>query len=131
PLALPAGTGGAVGGALLQLAYHVGLAPLALPLAMTAAALVAALLLSIMGLSWGDWRAIGGGAGRGASRLARASGRGTAAAAVLGGRAVGYWRAVRRDFDEGPPEPPIPPRPRPELRPEPRARSVVTPLPDR
>src|SRR5436190_8118431 len=87
PLALPAGTGGAVGWALLRLADHVGLAPLALPLAMTAAALVAALLLSIMGLSWGDWRALGGGA----TRLARASGRGTAAAANLGGRAVGYW----------------------------------------
>src|SRR5436305_1198208 len=87
-----------------------GLAPLALPLAMTAAALVAALLLSIMGLSWGDWRAIGGGAGRGASRLAHASGRGTAVAAELSGRAARYWREFRRDFDEGPPEPPDIPR---------------------
>src|SRR5437763_5191497 len=98
PLALPAGTGGAIGWALLRLAGHTGLAPLALPLAMTAAALVAALLLSIMGLSWGDWRAIGGGAGRGASRLAHASGRGTAVAAELSGRAARYWREFRRDF---------------------------------
>src|SRR6266576_2002453 len=64
----PAGGGGAVGWALLRLISSVGLAPLALPVAMTAAALVALLLLSIIGLSPGDWRVIGGGAGRGAAR---------------------------------------------------------------
>ena len=126
PLHLPAGTGGAIGWGLLRLASHAGLAPLALPAAMSAAALVAALLLSIMGLSWGDWRALGGGAGRGASRLARASGRGTAAATALGGRAVHYWRELRLDFEEEPP---------PSLRDTigriaPRPRNV-TPLPDR
>jgi S-DNA-T family DNA segregation ATPase FtsK/SpoIIIE len=131
PLALPSGTGGALGWALLRLAGRAGLASLALPLAMTAAALVAALLLSIMGLSWGDWRALGGGAGRGASQLARASGRGTAVAAEFGGRAVRYWREFRRDLDDGPPEPPAMPRPRSEPPSQPRGRSVVTPLPDR
>jgi hypothetical protein len=40
-----------------------------LPLAMVAAAFVAALLMAIMGLSWGDWRDIGGGAGRGGQPL--------------------------------------------------------------
>src|SRR5213078_1412194 len=69
--------GGAVAWALLRLITSVGLAPLALPVAMTAAALVALLLLSIIGLSPGDWRVIGGGAGRGAARLARVSGYGT------------------------------------------------------
>src|SRR5712691_6698526 len=39
-LALPAGAGGAVGWVLLGLAGHAGLAPLSLPLAMAAAALV-------------------------------------------------------------------------------------------
>src|SRR2546421_572930 len=49
-------------------------APIVLPVAMTEAARVAVLLLSIIGLSPGDWRVIGGGAGRGAARLARVSG---------------------------------------------------------
>ena len=123
PLILPAGTGGAIGWTLLRLADRAGLAPFSLPLAMTAAALVAALLLSIMDLSWGDWRDIGGGAGRGATRLAR----GTAAAAAFSGRAVRYWRDWRRDFDEEPPEPPALPR----AHPQPRARNIVTALPDR
>src|SRR5579872_3260091 len=126
PLHLPAGTGGAVGWAMLRLAGRAGLAPLALPVAMGAAALVAALLLAIMGLSWGDWRDIGGGAGRGASRFARASGRGTAAAAALGGRAVRTWREWRQDFEAEPFDAPAPPK----ARPEPRARNV-TALPER
>ena len=49
---------------------------------MVAAALVGPLLLSIIGLSAGQWRLLGSGAGRGAGRLAVASGRGSAA---LGG----------------------------------------------
>ena len=63
-LALPAGAGGAVGWVLLGVAGRAGLAPFALPLAMAAAALVALLLLSIIGLSPGDWRDLGSGAGR-------------------------------------------------------------------
>src|SRR6266851_907760 len=89
-LALPAGAGGAIGWLLLRLAGHAGLMPLALPLAMTAAALVALLLLTIIGLSPGDWHTLGRGAGRGASRVALASGHGTAAAASFG------WHLFRR-----------------------------------
>jgi S-DNA-T family DNA segregation ATPase FtsK/SpoIIIE len=59
-------------------------------------------LLSIIGLSPGDWRVIGGGAGRGAARLARASGHGTAAAAALGGRMWKDWRAARPAPEESP-----------------------------
>src|SRR2546430_7708521 len=79
----PAGAGGAVGWALLRLITSVGLAPLALPVAMTAAALVALLLLSIIGLSPGDWRVIGRGPRRGASRLPPAPGHGPLAPAAL------------------------------------------------
>src|SRR5205814_6855632 len=89
------------GWALLRLITSVGLAPLALPVAMTAAALVALLLLSIIGLSPGDWRVIGGGAGRGAARLARASGYSTLAAAAFGGRMWKDWRAARRVPEAG------------------------------
>src|SRR5204862_560623 len=104
----PAGAGGAVGWALLRLITSVGLAPLALPVAMTAAALVALLLLSIIGLSPGDWRVIGGGAGRGAARLASASGYGTLAAAAFGGRMWKDWRAARRVVEAGAEAPPVP-----------------------
>jgi len=98
----PAGAGGAVGWALLRLMTTVGLAPLALPIAMTASALVALLLLSVIGLSAGDWRVIGGGAGRGAAGLARATGHGTMAAAAFGGQLWQSWRAAWRTLDAGP-----------------------------
>ncbi|HYU13257.1 MAG TPA: DNA translocase FtsK 4TM domain-containing protein, partial [Stellaceae bacterium] len=101
-LALPAGAGGAVGWAVLRLIERVGLATLALPVAMIVAAVVALLLLSVIGLSPGDWRDIGGGAGRGASRIARASGRGTVAAAQFGQYLFRRWRGTRRAFDEPP-----------------------------
>src|SRR6266446_5749358 len=101
-LPLPAGAGGAVGWAVLRLIERVGLAALTLPVAMMAAAVVALLLLSIIGLSPGDWRDIGSGAGRGASRVARASGRGTVAAAQLGHHLFRRWRATRRAFSEPP-----------------------------
>jgi DNA segregation ATPase FtsK/SpoIIIE, S-DNA-T family len=127
----PAGAGGAVGWALLRLITSVGLAPLALPVAMTAAALVALLLLSIIGLSPGDWRVIGGGAGRGAARLARASGYGTLAAAAFGGRMWKDWRAARRVLEAGPKtasfQTVVSRKPIPETRSDPR----VTPLPTR
>jgi DNA segregation ATPase FtsK/SpoIIIE, S-DNA-T family len=126
-LSLPAGAGGVVGWVLLGLAERAGLAPFALPLAMTTAALVALLLVSIIGLSPGDWRDLGSGASRGATRLARASGRGTAATAAFGQRLFWRWRQARlsrrtaaaaQDARAG-------------ARPEPRAGSVVTPLPTR
>jgi len=127
----PAGAGGAVGWALLRLITSVGLAPLALPVAMTAAALVALLLLSIIGLSPGDWRVIGGGAGRGAARLARASGHGTLAAAVFGGRMWKDWRTARRVIEEKPKaasfQTVVSRKPAAEPRSDPR----VTPLPTR
>src|SRR5437763_254087 len=127
----PAGAGGAVGWALLRLITSAGLAPLALPVAMTAAALVALLLLSIIGLSPGDWRVIGGGAGRGAARLARASGYGTLAAAAFGGRMWKDWRAARRVLEAGPKaasfQTVVSRKPIAETRSDPR----VTPLPTR
>src|SRR5205823_5530298 len=101
-LPLPAGAGGAVGWAVLRLIERVGLAALALPVAMMAAAVVALLLLSIIGLSPGDWRDIGSGAGRGASRVARASGRGTVAAAQFGQHLFRRWRTTRQVFSEPP-----------------------------
>jgi S-DNA-T family DNA segregation ATPase FtsK/SpoIIIE len=101
-LPLPAGAGGAVGWAVLRSIEWLGLAALALPVAMIAAAMVALLLLSVIGLSPGDWRDIGNGAGRGAGRVARASGRGTVVAAQLGHHLFRSWRDARRAFNEPP-----------------------------
>src|SRR5216684_1442852 len=133
-LSLPAGAGGAVGWVLLGLAKRAGLGTLALPLAMAAAALVALLLVSIIGLSPGDWRDLGSGAGRGATRFARASGRGTAATAAFGHRLVRRWhqaRLARRAPAGARPATAGVWPPQSAARSEPRARSVVTPLPDR
>jgi S-DNA-T family DNA segregation ATPase FtsK/SpoIIIE len=96
PIPLPAGAGGAIGWGLQHVAQASGLAPLQLPLAMGAAAVTGLLLLSIMGLSWGDWRDVGSGAGRNAARLAVASGIGAAAAVGFSARVFGRWRASRR-----------------------------------
>src|SRR5712691_7731424 len=129
-LSLPAGAGGAVGWVLLGFAKRAGVSAFVLPLAMAAAALVALLLVSIIGLSPGDWRDLGSGAGRGATRFARASGRGTAATAAFGHRLVRRWRQARltrRAAAE--PRPAWPPQS--AARSEQRARPVVTPLPDR
>jgi len=126
-LSLPAGAGGAVGWVALGLATRVGLASLALPLAMGAAALVGLLLVSIIGLTPGDWRELGSGAGRGATRFARASGRGTAATAAFGQLLIRNWwqaRLARREARRPPPPWTAPIRPA-------AARSVVTPLPGR
>ncbi len=125
--ALPAGAGGVVGWALLGLAERAGLAHFALPLAMAAAALVALLLVSIIGLSPGDWRDLGSGAGRGATRFARASGRGTAATAALGRRLFRRWRQARLARRAAASAQ----HARAAASREPRAGSVVTPLPDR
>jgi S-DNA-T family DNA segregation ATPase FtsK/SpoIIIE len=126
-LNLPAGTGGIVGWVVLGLAERAGLGALALPLAMTAAALVALLLVAIIGLSPGDWRELGSGAGRGATRFARASGRGTVATAAHGQRLNRRWhhsRLARREAGR-----PRPPWAAPSHRPA--TSSVVTPFPDR
>jgi S-DNA-T family DNA segregation ATPase FtsK/SpoIIIE len=141
PLPMPAGVGGAVGWSLLRAVDAVGLGPLALPLAMAAAAIVALLLLSIMGLSWGDWRDIGSGAGRHATRLALVSGQGTVAAVGLGQRWFSRWRAARRAAGPaavralGPARPPPWDRPaadpvpmRPDRR-EPQLTAAIRPRP--
>src|SRR5438067_4910016 len=127
----PAGAGGAVGWALLRLIAGVGLTPLMLPIAMTASAVVALLLLSVIGLSPGDWRVIGGGAGRGAAGLARATGQGTMAAAAFGGQLWKRWRAARRAPDARPKtesfQAVVSRKPIADARSDPR----VTPLPTR
>jgi DNA segregation ATPase FtsK/SpoIIIE, S-DNA-T family len=87
--------GGAIGWGLQRLLALAGLGRLALPISMTAAAGLGLLLLSILGLSWRDWRDLGGGAGRGAGRFAVLSGRGTMAAAGLGGRLLWRWWQAR------------------------------------
>jgi S-DNA-T family DNA segregation ATPase FtsK/SpoIIIE len=70
--------GGALGWLARRLLREVGLGPLALPLAMTAAALVGLLLLMMMGLSRQDWRDLAAGAGRGVAGAAAFSGHGAA-----------------------------------------------------
>src|SRR5262249_12236749 len=85
-------SGGAVGWALRRLVSSAGLSTAALPISMTAAAMVGLLLLLIMGLSWRDWRQLGEGAGR----VGAASGRGTIAAAGLADRLFRHWRTARR-----------------------------------
>jgi S-DNA-T family DNA segregation ATPase FtsK/SpoIIIE len=126
-LPLPAGAGGAVGWAVLRPIEWLGLAALALPVAMIAAAVVALLLLSVIGLSPGDWRDIGSGAGRGAGRVARASGRGTMAAAQLGHHLFRSWRDARRAFNE----PPAASSYQAVIKRGASAAPRVTPLPDR
>ena len=95
---------------ILRALANSGFGALALPLAMIEAALVALLLLTVMGLSPGDWRDIGRGAGRGAARLAFASGRGTAAAAGFGYR---RWQRILRRTGA---RPSLPGRGRPRRR---------------
>ena len=127
-LALPAGAGGAIGSVLLGVAKSAGLGALVLPLAMLAAALVALLMLAIIGLSPGDWRDLR----RGVGRLARVSGHGTAVTAAFGQRLLRQWqrsRQERRAAFAG--RAPWSPADRePGFRPH-AGSAVVTPLPDR
>jgi S-DNA-T family DNA segregation ATPase FtsK/SpoIIIE len=111
-----AGCGGAVGWGLQRLLAAAGLGPAALPISMVAAAGLGLLLLLIFGLSWRDWRDLGGATGRGAGRFAVISGCGTMAAAGFGGRLLRSWGRAR--FGSG-------------AAPEPGLRAVVTPLPER
>ncbi|MBV9824934.1 MAG: DNA translocase FtsK 4TM domain-containing protein [Alphaproteobacteria bacterium] len=94
-LALPAGAGGIVGWLWQSLATRLGTTGFELPLAMSASALVALLLLAVVGLSPTDWRVLGSGASRRATRFARFSGRGSAAAAAVGQRWMRDWRDAR------------------------------------
>jgi S-DNA-T family DNA segregation ATPase FtsK/SpoIIIE len=126
---LPAGPGGAIGWTLINAVARAGFAGIALPLAMTAAAAVAWLLLAMIGLSPEDWRDIGTGAGRHAGRIARVSGRGTIAAASFGRRLFRDWREARRVLGEDEPGLEPPPQRPPGF--SPRQRSTVTPLPER
>ncbi|MGH7040181.1 MAG: DNA translocase FtsK 4TM domain-containing protein [Stellaceae bacterium] len=91
--AAPTISGGAVGWLLGTLLGKAGLGPLALPLAMAAAALVGLLLLMLSGLSWQDWRDLAAGTGRGTARAASLSGRGGTALA----RFLRQHRRARRD----------------------------------
>ena len=97
PIPLPAGSGGAIGWGLQHVAQAFGLAGLEPALVIGAAVLAALLLLSIMGLSWGDWRDVGSGAGRNAARLAvcRASARLRRSASARASSRAGAPRAAR------------------------------------
>ncbi|HML11291.1 MAG TPA: DNA translocase FtsK 4TM domain-containing protein [Stellaceae bacterium] len=117
PIPLPAGSGGAIGWGLQHVAQAFGLAGLEPALVIGAAVLAALLLLSIMGLSWGDWRDVGSGAGRNAARLAVVSGVGAAAAVGFSARVVSRWRAARRARQPEPNSALGPPRPLPWMRP--------------
>ena len=88
-LAPPAGPGGAIGWVMERLLVRSGLGTAALPISMAAAAIAGLLLLATMGLSLRDWRAIGAGAGRGATRLVELSGSGSAEANSL---LAWFWR---------------------------------------
>jgi DNA segregation ATPase FtsK/SpoIIIE, S-DNA-T family len=119
-LAPPAGPGGAIGWGLQRVLLRSGLGTAALPISMAAAAVAGMLLLATMGLSLRDWRQIGEGAGRGASRLAGNSPR---VAGWLLGRGWGGWRKSRAAYN-----------PEGDRRPNAsqiRRPAVVTPLPSR
>jgi DNA segregation ATPase FtsK/SpoIIIE, S-DNA-T family len=86
--------GGAVGWGLQALLLHASSGAVVLPISVVAAGFVGLLLLLIMGLSWRDWRDIGGGAGRNMSRIGTFSGRRSIAAAGVAGRVVRFWRGA-------------------------------------
>ncbi len=122
-LSPPAGPGGALGWGLQRLLARSGLGTAALPISMAAAAFVGLLLLATTGLSLRDWREIGEGTGRGATRLAALSGGGPSATTwILLGR-LGRWRQKRLartgEMDGA------------SRTTEPRRPGVVTPLPSR
>jgi len=87
--------GGALGWEMQRLLALAGLGAMALPVSMMSAAGFGLLLLLVLGLSWRDWRELGGGAGRSAGRVAVLSGRGTMVAAEVGGRLLRCWWQTR------------------------------------
>lgn len=122
-LSPPTGSGGVIGWELQRLLARSGLGMISLPISMSAAALVGLSLLVTMGRSWRDWQEIGGGAGRGLSRIAALSGRGAIAPAWSGerlfrrGRAMHLSRVTEAESAS-------------DLS-EARSGAVVTPLPNR
>jgi S-DNA-T family DNA segregation ATPase FtsK/SpoIIIE len=118
-----AGPGGAIGWGLQRLLSRTGLSAAALPISMGSAALVGLLLLATMGLSLREWRELGEGAGRGATRLSRLSGPNPGSAkrmlAWLLGRSRGEGSRAGTN-DRGYPG-----------ASEPRRSAVVMPLPSR
>jgi S-DNA-T family DNA segregation ATPase FtsK/SpoIIIE len=122
----PSASGGAVGWLLNRLLWKAGLGPLALPLAMAAAALVGLLLLLLTGLSWRDWRDLVAGAGRGTARAASVSGRGGLAFARYFQRRFRARRDARRPANPAAPQPREPALPQADpaaSAPPPRARA--------
>jgi DNA segregation ATPase FtsK/SpoIIIE, S-DNA-T family len=115
------GYGGALGWEMQRALALAGLGAAALPVSMIAAAGLGLLLLLILGLSWRDWRELGGGAGRGAGRFAVLSGHGTMLAAGVGGKLLRRWWRARFGHADAAAAAGI----------EPQSRGVVTPLPDR
>ncbi len=122
-LSPPAGPGGAIGWVMARLLVRSGLGTAALPISMAAAAIAGLLLLATMGLSLRDWRAIGAGAGRGATRLAELSGSGSAEVDSL---LALVWRRRQKSRAARNPE-----TDRRSRAPEARHPPVVTPLPSR
>jgi len=122
-LSPPAGPGGAIGWVMERLLVRSGLGTAALPLSMAAAAVAGLLLLATMGLSLRDWRAIGAGAGRGATRLVELSGSSSAEANSLLAR---VWRRRHKSRLARNPE-----TDRRSDASELRHPPVVTPLPSR
>jgi len=88
--------GGAVGWGLQTLLMRASLSAAALPMSVVTAGMVGLLLLSIMGLSWRDWRDIGEGAGRNMCRIGTLSGRRTIATAGVADRLIRHWRGSYR-----------------------------------
>ncbi len=118
-----AGPGGAIGWGFQRILSRAGLGTAALPISMAAAALAGLLLLATMGLSLRDWREIGEGAGRSATRFAGISGRGPESAGWMLGRILRRWRRERpdrRNETDGA-----------SRASEPHRAAVVTPLPSR
>jgi S-DNA-T family DNA segregation ATPase FtsK/SpoIIIE len=94
-LSPPAGPGGAIGWSLHRLLVRSGLGTAALPISMTAAAVSGLLMLATMGLSLRDWREIGAGAGRSATRLVRLSESGATDTGPMLVRVRRWWRRLR------------------------------------
>jgi S-DNA-T family DNA segregation ATPase FtsK/SpoIIIE len=94
-LAREAKFGGAIGWSLQGLLVRASVSSVALPISVVAAGIVGLALLSIMGLSWRDWRDIGEGTGRNMSRIGAFSGRRTIATVGVADRLIRYWRDGR------------------------------------
>jgi S-DNA-T family DNA segregation ATPase FtsK/SpoIIIE len=129
--AAPPVSGGVIGWALQHPLLRLGLGKALLPAAMVAAGTVGLLLLLTIGMSWRDWRRFVVGAARGAGRVARVSGRGTAAA---GGALWRHWQLRQREDAAAKPPPapvvtPLRQRHEPRLDRRPAAPAAAAPAP--